>query len=175
MTVRAEFDSSYELTVSADDVLDEELSHAVDVDADFLSAFIGYAPAGGGTTYTLVSADYTPIASCFGSEFEGPCFDQNGESNFVSDSSDVSSLGAFEASDFVGIGLVTTLSAIIAIPGDALFFLDNVGSAQAELSAYLFYSDLTVEYEYLPIPEPSALALAALGLLGFGSRWRQRA
>jgi hypothetical protein len=173
VTVTAEFDSAYSLSVMADDVLDDSLPNSVDVNADFLSSFIGYAPGGGTTTYTLISADYSPYASSYGEADEGPSSDVSGESLYTSDSSVVSSLGDFDPSDFVGLGPVTALSAIIAIPDDALFFLDNVGSASAELSAEMYYLNLTVEYEYAPIPEPSTLLLAAVGLATVLPRRRQ--
>lgn len=172
--VTADYDVSFDFIVIADDVLDDSLPHSVDVDADFLSGFIGYSPGGGGTTFTLASADFSPFVSCLGGEFESPCSFGDGDFAAVSDFSSVSTLGDFDPSDFVGVGAVTALSAIIAIPDDALFILDNVGSASADLSADMVYLDLTVEYEYTSIPEPSALAIATVSLLAVGISRRKR-
>jgi len=148
-------------------VIDDSMPHSVDVDADFLSAFIGYAPSGGGTTIPLISTDYFPSASCFGDPFSGPCSDIFGDFELGIGSSVVSGLGSYDLTDFVGIGPVTSLSAIIAVPGDALFALDNVSFATAELTAGMLYIDLTVEYEFTPIPEPSTALLALVGVAAF--------
>ncbi len=175
VTVSADFESSLTFDVFADDVIDDSLPHSVDADADFLSAFIGYSPGGGTSTFTLTSADYSPVAFCFGDPFDGPCFDVFFEDMVTSGSDLVSSLSSFDPSDFVGAGPVTALSAIIAIPGDALFSLDNVGSAGANLSAEMRYIDLKVTYEFTPVPEPTTLLLAGLASVGLLAHRRRRA
>ena len=162
VTLFAEFVSDVETSVSADAVDTDSDPHYVEFDGDFLQAFIGYSPGGGGSTFTLVSSNYVPFASCGDGEFSGGCFDSVFDSNHANSSDVVSNLASYDSNDFIGVGPVTTLRAIIAIPEDGTFFLDNVDTASAEIAAYMSNISLTVEYDYTPIPEPTSALLALL-------------
>ncbi len=166
VTLYAEFEGYMEGTVLADDVIDDALSHSVDFDADTVPFFIGYEPGGGGSTWSLVNETYSAVGSCFGDPFDGPCYDTFGDGDVTTGSDVVSSLGGYLESDFVGVGDVAFLSAIVALPSDGLFVLDNVASGWAEILVDMNFIDLTVEYDYTPIPEPSSGLLVMAGLLG---------
>ncbi|MGB6222765.1 choice-of-anchor E domain-containing protein [Haloferula sp.] len=79
----------------------------------------------------------------------------------------------FNSADFVGVGTVQELTFGLLVPLDDIWITDNLNSAEAELSYQLEESDVTLEFIYTPVPEPSFLLLSLAGtVIGLTRRRR---
>lgn len=175
ITIHAEFDFEMYIEIYTDeqDVIDPNLSHSAEFEADFLQMFIGYSPTG--STSTFVLPEYTSDVFVHG---EGEPFDSGyGEDvviEFVDETSDVLSLSGVILSDWVGAGSVDTIGAYIAIPAGGTMTLDNVEFAAVDLYADMYHSDLTVTYQFTAVPEPASGILLSTCVLMVGLTRRRR-
>jgi hypothetical protein len=79
----------------------------------------------------------------------------------------------FNSADFVGVGTVQELTLGLAVSLDDIWNTDNLNSAEAELTYQLDETDVTLEFIYTPIPEPSFLLLSLAGtVIGLTRRRR---
>ncbi len=163
ISLTAQFESIFNVLVLATSVIDFGLSHSVDFAADSMQVSIDYSPASSGTTYILHSyeSDVSAFCSSGPTIIGNECFDEFFDHYIANDTADVFALSELILSDFVGEGPVDTLSAMITVPRDGAFTLDNVSGAEAYAEADMANIDLTVEYEFTPIPEPMTIAMLA--------------
>lgn len=176
ISLHAEFDFEMFIEIYTDeqDVIDPNLSHSAEFEADFLQVFIGYSPTG--STSTFVLPEFTSDVFVHG---DGDPFDSGYGDNFVSEivdeTSDVLSLSGVSLSDWVGTGAVDTIGAYIAMPAGGTMTLDNVEFAAVDLYADMYHSDLTVTYQFTAIPEPaSGILLSSFVLIAGLTRRRRR-
>jgi len=101
----------------------------------------------------------------------------NGDTTLTTGSIDPLAAG-FDASDFVGVGTVTnglTINSLVSLgvgPGSATS--DNLDFPFLFADLSLEAGNVTLQYEFTPIPEPSSAALVLLAALGLVARRRVR-
>lgn len=83
----------------------------------------------------------------------------------------------YDSTDFVGIGEVTTLSVVSfadAYLTSTSFTIDNLDFADINTFTRVEAGNVTLQYEYAPVPEPASIALSG-ALLALLPRRRRRA
>ena len=173
VSLTAKFDTEMIASLYVDVVTDESLGHFASFNANLPQIFIGYDPTGSSSTFVFPERTFYPSLFAIGAPFESGS-DEIFESASVDETTDVFASSGFVLSDFVGVGNVDTLSAIIAMPVGGDFILDNVDEVFVSVEVDMFYIDLTVEYTYTPIPEPTSLLLLMAAATGMTLRRRNR-
>ncbi|MEM6798192.1 MAG: choice-of-anchor E domain-containing protein [Planctomycetota bacterium] len=77
--------------------------------------------------------------------------------------------------DFIGTGTIDTLEARLSYVDGALettFVLDELANENAEVAMALSNINLTVQYNYTAVPEPSTLLCVGIGALALCPIWR---
>lgn len=156
VTLTADFEVLAELEIDGGGAIDSEAGVAAGFVLEFLRGAIVYRPAGSPTVEVLASADQAPGVSCSASASAGACAGLTTGVQSVGGSVELSALGSFDPSDFVGAGDVTALLAELRAPSGGAFTLTNLSDASADLAATVSRLSLTLEYDFIPVPEPAA-------------------
>ncbi len=156
---------SWQIDLSSNAPLDGGLPSSIDFQIDFVQFFIGY-DQGGGVTGVLLDVSESPNAIASAAPGDSPSGTNSNNGTF-SGPQDITS--SVTLADFIGLGSVTTVGGYLAIPSEAsLFDIDNLEASDtyADLTMLLEGADVTLTYEYTPVPIPEPASLAMLALLG---------
>ena len=158
VTITADFaaDWQWAIDLTGDTVLDEQSDAEVNLELELIQFFIGYA--NGGSTSVLLAENEAPLVNAYASAGEGDPFTSDGNGDLLVGPTDIT--GIVDLNDFIGVGDVDSLGAYIAYPSGAVdYSLTNLADAFADLNATFGGAGITLEYEYIPVPEPTSLAL----------------
>lgn len=166
-------------------VEDDNLSHEIDVDIFYQGSISINDPMGGGLLTT--NEGYVYNANCTGNAFEGSCLDfvDTGVTDtYVATSADdftpvldrVIADGLL--GEFVGMGNIGDEILEVGIfsfsNGFDVLFSDNFEFEGFDADFVLGITEVTIEYEYTPIPVPAAVWLFGSALVGLTGLSRNR-
>ena len=169
--ITVQVSADWTLSVDAQDVIDVNEAHSVDFSlATTLDAGVYYQPTNAAVLVSVASdQSFGPAISAY-SEEPGPLSDSTSDvfGNYalyvtLTTGSILPSNSDFYAPDFVGLGSVAGLDVGIFYPfsGES-WVLVNTSGATAYLQGNLQGGEVTLQYDYTPIPEPTSLALLAV-------------
>lgn len=98
-----------------------------------------------------------------GNPGEGDAYSESyNESSTLTNTADI--FADVDLTDFIGVGEVTALRYGIFTPVEATFSLVNVSNATIDFSSMVENGTISIEYDFVPIPETSSALMLSLGL-----------
>ncbi len=164
--VTAQFDYSTNVLFESSIILNPGVSHTAGVAGLNHDLGIYLAKSSDpGSIYTVGGMDVSFPQSYggVGNPGDGHAYSESfDQSDTVSNTVDI--FDDVDLSDFVGVGQVTALQYGIFTPTEATFTLFNVQSATIDFYSMIESGSISIEYEFIPVPEASSAILVSLAL-----------
>ncbi len=160
-----DFDYSYDIAVQAGNVTDPAFNHSVSAAHEDRIVFrVLYRPDSSTSVVLAVEGPALDTYIAAGDAGAPPASNlTQGSGTLTRALLDITEL--VDLADFIGTGDVEALQIAPHLPWSLELTLDNLDAASAQINALQSPGTVSLQYTYIPVPEPASLALIALGSL----------